>query len=395
MEPRRFFLDTQTRQFVSSATFPVPSGEPTLFNEDVEQIQLYFLDNGNFVDYSANTVKFAVGITAPLALATSWSSISTGITATVATSITGGTGTAAVQTLSFSAEPEVGSFALRLPARNVTVSSVSASVFLSGNHGLLNGQSVTLTGFSTPSGFTNGTQYVVLNRTRDGFQIADTSAATTAKTVSVASGGGTAELDAITTPLIAAGAGASQVEDAFVAAGISVDAAPQIIVTGDPANGFTFTFSNTQSGINFSALEIVGNTLARAKGLVGTLNLNTEELQAAIIEGTSQATIEIEVSGGGVRHTYQTAALLGADIINSVTGSEPSPVVESTATSFDLQSPNGTVYTISATDEGSLQTIENTVAASAPTGFTLIAPNLTKYQITVNDDGVLVVTDIS
>ena len=353
MEPRRFFLDTQTRQFVSSATFPVPSGEPTLFNEDVEQIQLYFLNNGQYVDYSANTVKFAVGITAPLALATSWASISTGITATVATSITGGTGTAAVQTLSFSAEPEVGSFALRLPARNVTVSSVSASVFLAPSHGLFNGQSVSLTAFTTPSGFSNGTQYFVLNRTRDGFQIADTSAATTAKTVSVASGGGTAQLDAITTPLIAAGAGASQVEDAFVAAGISVDDAPQIIVTGDPANGFTFTFSNTQSGINFSTLEIVGNTLARAKGLVGTLNLNTTEMAAAISAGNRSVTVEVEVAGSGKRQTYQAAGLIGDDIVTS-TSPAPAPV--------------------------------------GSTGFNMIAPDASVWQITIDNNGVLTAT---
>lgn len=324
MEPRRFFLDTQSRQFVASPAFPAPAIDSTLFGEDVEEINLYFLKDGNFVDYSGKTVKLAVGITAPLALATSWSAISTGITPTVSSSVNGSAGTSEVQTLTFAPAPEVGSYALRLPARNVTVSSISASIFLAGNHGLLNGQSVTLTGFTTPSGFSNGVQYAVVNRTRDGFQVADT-AGGTAKTVSVASGGGTAQLDAITTPQIAATASATDIEDAFVAAGIVSDGAPQIIVTGSASSGFTFIFSNSQSGIDFAALQVVGSTLSRARGLVGTLNLNTTGISSAISAGTTSVSLEVEVSGDGLRQTYQQNAVIGDDVITS-TSSIPTPI---------------------------------------------------------------------
>jgi hypothetical protein len=79
MEPRRFYLDTAKRAFVASPDATIPAPSNVFFREDVESIELYFLKPTNnaaqpysYRDYSANTVKLAVGVTAPAALQTTW-----------------------------------------------------------------------------------------------------------------------------------------------------------------------------------------------------------------------------------------------------------------------------------------------------------------------------------
>ena len=361
MQPRRFYLDTQNRTFVSGidATFAVPP--PLFFGEDVEAIELYFLrptanPSSPYLveDYSANTVKLAVGVTQPAALQTSWTATTTAITASITTLTNGGAGANEVQKLTFSGNPpSEGGYSLTMPSRAVTVSSVSAGVFTSVNHGLLDGQSVTLSAFTISGSSFANSSYIVTQRSKDTFRIA-TTATGTAISASVTSGGGTATLSAITTPQIPYNATAADAQQAFVAAGITNNNAPQIIVSGSYAQGFTFTFANSQANINFDPMT-VSSTLAAPKGLQANVSFNTSEVAALIAAGTTSGLkFEVEVAGGGRRQTYQTTCSLSDDIVSS-TSPTPAPA----NTSFTLQSPNGSSYTVTIDNDGILTTTKN------------------------------------
>ena len=361
MQARRFYLDTATRSFVSSPDFGLPTAGSAFFEEDVEKIELYFLTpTGDsqqpyqYTDYSANTVKLAVGVTAPAALQTSWTALTTTITASITSLTNGSAGVSEVQKLTFSGRrPSEGGIILTLPSRAVTVSSVSAGVFTSSSHGLLEGQPVTLSAFTiTGSSFANST-YFVRDRTPDTFRIASTVGGT-AVSAAVTSGGGTATLPAISTDVVAYNNLTSEnIQAGFVAAGVSVGSQAQILVSGTYDSGFTFTFSNSQSGINFANLT-VSSTLAAPKALSANVNFNTSEVATIISGGNgNNCRMEVEVSSGGVRQTYQQAAAISSDIIASTS---PTPI------------PTGSQ------------------------GFTMLSPNNSQWVITVDNDGVLTAT---
>jgi hypothetical protein len=75
----------------------------------------------------------------------------------------------------------------------------------------------------------------------------------------------------------------------------------------------------------------------------------TNEVAALVTAATPGVKMEIEVAGGGRRQTYQRAAALSADIIAS---SSPTPVAN--ATSFNLQSPDNGVWSVSIDNDGVL-----------------------------------------
>ena len=359
MEARNFFIDTQSRGFVASPNASVPASDPIFYQEDVESINLYFLRptgdpaaQYDYVDYSANTVKFAVGTTTPSAFQLTWSAISTGVTIAITTLTDGGAGANEVQKLTLSQVPVSGGFALVMPSRNVTVSSVSAGVFTAANHGLFDGQSVGITGFSfTGSTMINGGSYFVINRTGDTFSLANTSTATTGLTGSTTSGGGTAALGEITTPSIAYNATPSDVEQAFVSAGLTINGAPQIAVSGSAGKSYTLAFGGGCQRINYAPLTVAANTLAAAPGLAANVNFNTVAISSLISAGTTAVIMEVEVSDGAKRHSYQQAATLANDIISS---SSPITSIVNATTNFSLNSQNGSVWNITIDNDGNL-----------------------------------------
>jgi len=353
MQPRRFFLNTLNRSFVSAPDATAPAIGTAFFDEDNESVELYFLEpttgtaNFRYLDYSANTVKLAVGVTAPAALQTSFTPISTAIAITASVSVTGGAGVSSVQRVQLSPRPAGGSFALQIPSRNVTVSSITASVFLSPYHGLLDGQSVTLTGFTITSGFSNGQQVFIRDRTRDTFKIASTAGAAA---LTVDASGGTAVAPAQTTGSIEANAAIETVQQAFVDAGLAVNEVSQVVVTGS-INDYLLTFSDQLAGANIPLVAVVANTLTGAAGLAGSLNFNTTEVGSIISAGLNNACVmEVEVTSGGNRQTYQQAATIANDIITSTS---PAP------------------------------------APTGSTGFNMISNDLSQWQITIDNDGIL------
>jgi len=360
MEARKIYLDIQARQFVGGPNNNLAVSGPLFFDEDVESVELYFMrptgsSDGavyDYVDYSANTVKFAVGTTTPAALQTSWAAISTTVTATVTSLVTGGSGTNEQQRLTLSQPPATGGFALQIPSRNVTVSSVSANIFTAADHGLYSGQSVSLTAFSlTASSVENGSSYFVIRNSKDTFSLASTATSTTALAASTTSGGGTVSLPAITTGQLAHNASPASVQNALVNAGLTINAAPQILVTGTAGKEYVLTYANGSASRDYDNVSIVGSTLLGAVGLQANVNFATSEVAALVAAGTTTARLEIEVSGSGRRQTYQTAVTLSADIITSTS---PSPLPVGTANSFNLSDGGGGTWTISIDSSGVL-----------------------------------------
>ena len=355
MEARRFFLDTQARTFVDGASSTLAAVVPLFFEEDVESVELYFLKpTGNFsapydfVDYSGKSVKFAVGVTTAAALQTSWTSLSTTCTVGVTTVTAGGGGANEVQRITFTSLPSSGAFSMTMPARAVTVSSVSAGVFTAANHGLLDGQSATLSAFSISGGTFANQAYFITQRTANTFRIATTAGGTAIAAV-VTSGGGTATLGAITTNQIPYNATASTVQDAFVGAGFIVNSVAQIMVSGSFGGGFFVTFANTQANINFDPLTI-SSTLAAAPGLTANVSFSTAEVAALIASGAPSVKLEVEVTSGSNRQTYQTEATLSADVISSATLTPASL----NSSSFTLLAPDSGVWTVSIDNDGLL-----------------------------------------
>lgn len=359
LQARRFFLDVQQRQFVASPDSTLPASDPAWFEEDVEAIELLFLkptEDPNrpyeYLDMSGATVKFAVGTTTPAALQTTWTALSTAVTASVTSLVTGATGTSEIQQITFSgATPAEGGYALQFPARNVTVSSVSAGVFTAADHGLYNGLPVTLSAFTISGSTFANASYIIVDSTKDAFSIA-TSANGTAINAQVTSGGGTAAVPAITTPQISYDATASQVQAAIVAAGLADNGAPQIAVSGIPRKEFTLVYGGRSSGRDYGNVAVIGSTLSGARGVGANVSFNTTEVAALISAGTTNVNLEVEASEGLVRQTFRRAATLSADLISSAS---PVPAPANVVTSFDMQSQDGGVWTVTMSNEGNLE----------------------------------------
>ena len=357
MQARKFYLDTQSRAFVASPDSTLPASDAAFFDEDVESIELYFLEpTGDFsrpysyLDYSANTVKLAVGVTAPAALQTSWTALSTTVTATITSLVAGGSGSNEQQRITVSPRPSSGGWAIQLPARNVTVSSVSANVFTAADHGLYNGQSVTLTAFTlTASAVANGSAYFVIRNSKDTFSLASTASSTASLTAETTSGGGTVQVPSITTGQLAHNASPQSVQNAFVAAGIAENGQPQLVVTGTAGSEYIVQYANGSANRDYANLSVVGSTLTAPAGLSANLDFATNEIAAIVAAGTPGVVMEIEVAGSGRRQTYQRACNLSADIIASA---GPTPVINNT--SFTLRSADTSLWTVTIDNDGSL-----------------------------------------
>ena len=355
MEARKFYLDIQSRQFVGGPDNNLAASTPVFFEEDVESIELYFLRPNasafDYVDYSSNTVKFAVGTTTPAALQLTWSTIASAVTATITSLVTGGSGSNEQQQITLSPKPVSGGFALQLPSRSVTVSTVSTGVFTAADHGLYNGQSVTLTAFSlTASSVSNGSAYFVIRNSKDTFSLASTASSTTALAASVTSGGGTVNLDAITTGQLTYTASPADVQSAFVAAGLTENDQPQLTVTGTAGAQYVVTYGNGSANRDYANLTIVGSTIAAATGLSANVNFATSEIAALVAAGTTSAKLEVEVAGSGKRQTYQSDVTLSADIISSAS---PAPVPAGSS-SFALLDSSSNQWIISIDPDGTL-----------------------------------------
>lgn len=360
LEPRRLFIDVQSRTFISSPNSNLPSAAPAWVDEDVESVEIYALrpttDIANpfiFTDLSAATVKFAVGSTTPAALQTSFSALPTTVTTAVTEVQAGGTfgGTVdEIQKITFSgATPYSGTYGIKFPVRTFAA-SVSGKTIVAANHGLYSGQSVRLSNVNGTLTLAQTRDYRVLDFTQDTFTVSETSSAEAA--------GGTADsatcdvtVAEIVTPSIAWNATISQVQAAIVAAGFAENEIPQVLVSGTNGEEIELYYGGRNGRAAYPNVVIVNSSLKGAPGVSANVSYNTQEIAALVSAGTTNVTMEVEISEGAIRQTFRQGATLSADLITSTS---PSPLPSVTANSFALQSPNGSVFTITVTNAGEL-----------------------------------------
>jgi hypothetical protein len=361
LEPRRIFLDVQSRQFVSSPISSLPSADPTWVDEDVEALQIYALRPTNdpaipfaFVDLSGATVKFAVGSTTPAALQTSWTSLSTAVTAAITElQVGGGFGGTVdeIQRITWSGATAVrGSYAIKFPERTITSASVLGKFVTANNHGLYNGQTVRLDTANGTLGFVTSRSYSVINASQGSFQLAEIGTTTAAGT-DAASATVNVVTSEIVTPSISYSASMAQVQQAIVDAGFVDNGIPQVIASGENAQEVTLYYAGRNGQGAYPNVVIVNSSLAGAPGVAANVSYNTDEIAALIAAGTTNVTMEVEISEGAARQTFRQPATLSADLISSTS---PSPLPANVSTTFSLQSANGSVFTFTVTNDGEL-----------------------------------------
>ena len=286
---------------------------------------------------------------APSVLQTSWTNLTTAIAPTITTLVDGEAGANEQQLITFPQQPEQGTFAIVMPSRNVTVSSVASGVFTAANHGLYNGQSVTMTAFSISANFSNSTQYFVLERTKDTFRISNT-ADGTALNAQVTSGGGTAQLDAITIGPLRHNATISDVSAAFVAAGFAINGLAQIAVTGSIGKELRLSFAGASGSINFAPVAVISD-LQLFPSLEANVSFNTFGVRDALERGDASQLLEIEVSQSGARKTFRSSASFSPDLLVDAAFA---PVAVPFAGAVTLQSPDASLWSVTIDNSGVL-----------------------------------------
>ncbi len=360
LEPRRLFIDVQNRTFLSSPISSLPSAAPAWVDEDVEAVEIYALrpttdpnSPFSFVNLSSATVKFAVGSTTPAALQTSWTSLPTAVTTAITEIQAGGSGGGTVdevQRITWSGATAVqGSYAIKFPERTIAA-SVTGKFVTANNHGFYNGQTVRLSGASGTLGFVTSRSYSVINASQGSFQLAEIGAVTAAGT-DAASATVSVIASEIVTPSISYNASMAQVQQAIVSAGFVDNGIPQVIASGENPKEITLYYAGRNGQGAYPNVVIVNSSLAGAPGVFANVSYNTSEVAALIAAGTTNVTMEVEISEGAVRQTFRQPATLSPDLISSTS---PSPLPANVSTTFDLQSANGSVFTFTVTNAGEL-----------------------------------------
>jgi hypothetical protein len=362
---RRLFIDTGAGRFVDGVNSNIPAALDNLFENDSADYELYFLrrdPTGAFLyeaqDFSAKSVKLHIAPPAPSTATAyvaqnTWTNLPSTVSATVTRTVTGGTVSNEQQRLTFSPEAQSGTFSLTIPARAITLSSVTDGLFTaSGNHGLAALEPFTITGLSAPTGgLSNGQTLfasVIVNPTQ--FRAAPT--ATTTPVSTYAASSGTASTITASTRLVAGRATGTEVQTALEA--LPSVGAGNVIVLGVPGREYRIGYQGAKGQVEIP-LATAAAALTPLFGKTATLNFATTQLAAALSGNASlQAALEVEVTeGGNVDTVLQVPVTLRNDIID---GASPLPVSTTTATFFTLLSPDNSVFAVSVDDDGILTT---------------------------------------
>jgi hypothetical protein len=241
----------------------------------------------------------------------SWSDLSTTVTATMSTLVTGSGSLNDVQRISFSQEPFAGSYRLQFDGAQIEdyadgISLVTSGVFFvngNANHGLIVNQPVNISFGGTVTGLTNNQTYFVrtiplpyqftVAETAGGTII--TSTATTQFDVS--------SLSRQTAP-ISAQASAADVQAALQA--LDSIGAGGVIVTGVAGDFYDITFSGAKGYVAWSS-EIpllVQNSTTAKPGKTADVNFATFALRDLLGNSTAvDLELELELTESGTRQT--------------------------------------------------------------------------------------------
>lgn len=361
---RKLYVDTFTNRFVQGVDNGTTGSLGSLFQNDTLDVEIYFLQpnpTGETVyeplDWSAKSVKMHIGQAPPSAAtayvaANTWTNLGSTVSATVTRTVTGASNANEVQKISFSQEAFDGTFAITIPNRTLTLTSISAGVFTtSGNHGLTLFEPFVITGATAPSGFSNGAGLFVAQLVSGNQFYANTAQTTSAVTSYSASTAGSIYTLTATTRLLPARATALEVEQALDALpSVGTDNASVYAVRGKE---YRLGFSGSKGQVSLP-LATVAASLTPIYGKTATLNFATQELANAISASASLgATVEIEVLENSISETVlQQGVTIFNDIITSVTAA-PIPTI-SPASSFNIVSPDNSTWNVTIDNSGVL-----------------------------------------
>lgn len=361
---RRLYVDISTNRFVQGVDNGTTGSLGSLFQNDTLDVELYFLQpnaTGETVyeplDWSAKSVKMHIGQAPPstataYVAADSWTNLGSTVAATVTRTVTGATNANEVQKIEFSPEAFDGTFAITIPNRTLTLTSISAGVFTtSGNHGLTLFEPFVITGTTTPSGFSNGSGLFVAQLVSSNQFYAATTQTTSAVTAFSAAAAGSIYTLTATTRLLPARATALDVEQALDALpSVGTDNVSVFAVSGKE---YRLGFSGSKGQVELP-LATVAASLTPIYGKTSSLSLATQELGNAISASSSLgAVVEIEVLENSISETVlQQPVTIFNDIITSVTAA-PVPTI-SPASSFNLTSPDASVWNVTIDNSGVL-----------------------------------------
>jgi hypothetical protein len=270
------------------------------------------------------------------------------VTATVARTVTGGASTNEQQNVTFAPAAYDGTFALTIPSRVITVSSVSAGVFTtSGNHGLALLEPFTLTGFTTPTGFSNGNTLFVAALLSSTTLFAAPTPTTTAVTGYTANGGTIRTITAAT-PHLSARATGLQVQAALEQ--LTSVGEGNISVVASPGSSYRLAYQGAKQQ-TLLPVATVAAALTPIYAKTATINFSTSALQNAISASASvDAVLEIETTDGSeVETLVQAPITLLNDIIEA---GSVTPVTGTT--SFALLAPDSSTWSVSIDNDGVL-----------------------------------------
>jgi len=243
----------------------------------------------------------------PAVFQSTWTNLSTTVTATIATTVTGSGLQNEIQRLTFSQKPFAGTFRLTFPNIALTSSTaVTAGTFITTvTHGLALNQPITITGFDTTiTGFTRGqTLFINSIPSVTSFLVATTAGGTTITTASATAAttaGSIATFLRQSDPLPASAvaadiAAALQAFDSIGAGGVSVAG-----IDGEFAD---ITFSGGK-GFCDQPLITIQSGLTAKPGKTADVNFATFALRDLV--GSDNAVnldLEIELTDSGTRQT--------------------------------------------------------------------------------------------
>jgi hypothetical protein len=301
----------------------------------------------------------------PAVFQSTWTNLSTTVTATIATTVTGSGLQNEIQRLTFSQEPFEGTFRLTFPNIALTSNStVTAGVFVTSvTHGLALNQPITITGFDTTiTGFTRGqTLFINSIPSVTSFLVATTAGGTTITTASATAAttaGSIATLLRQTDPLPASAVAADiatalQALDSIGVGGVSVAG-----IDGEFAD---ITFSGGKGFCDQPTITIQSGLTAKP-GKTADVNFATFALRDLV--GNSNAVeldLEIELTDSGTRQTVIQSGCTVAEELIDANAFSPVPQFQ-----LPINSVAVTAYTLALSDAGGL--------INATTGMTITVP---------------------
>ena len=301
----------------------------------------------------------------PAVFQSTWTNLSTTVTATMSTPILGFGTQNEVQRLAFSQSPFAGTYRLTFPSRALTGNTaVTSGIFTTSvTHGLTINQNVAITGYDTTiTGFTRGTTLFVAGiPSPTQFQVAITSGGT-AVTEAQATAGITSGI--ITTFLrqtntLEASASALDVSTALQS--LESIGSGGVSVNGIAGSFYNIVFGGNKGLCGQPAITIE-HSLTAKPGKTADVNFSTFALRDLV--GSSNAVdleIEIELTDSGTRQTVILSRCSVSEELIDANAFSPVPQFQ-----LPINSVAVTAYTLALSDSGGL--------INATTGMTITVP---------------------